>query len=192
MKKLLVTLALAGLVTAVWSQSEESDPTTLEKIRILEAALASPDGGLPLVEDWDNLIEDARNAGNRELEIRARSAVAGLRLRQRRALPTETDKYLEEAWQRETERRSSEFKNGIAGIGSTISLGVFVVGATAASGGLVLGDQFWKEFVTAAPGSDQASDAYGRMATADYVSFFGSLTAITGAVGFVVFELLKD
>ncbi len=173
-------------------QASSGESTTQEKIQKMEKALQAGEQLNFLEEEWDEILEEARNSNNRDLELRARTVIAAMRNAQRLKPLENPEGFLDSAWNREVERHNKRTAEGVFGLGSAVSLGIFALGATFAGGSMVLGDQFWKEFVTSPAGSTQAEEAYGRMVIADYVSVYGAGAAILGAFGFVVFELLKE
>lgn len=191
MKRMMGLCLGLGVLVGLPVVAQPGGLTLLERVRLIEQALAEGRLELPFPFQAEEFLEEARLSGNPNLDVRARTAVGLYRAYAQRLSGPRDPAGLNEAWQRASRRMREEGQAALRTLASRFSLAVFGASLAVAAGGMVLGDQFWKQMVTAPPGSAQQQDAYARMAIADSVALMGSFTALSGALFFTLVEVTR-
>lgn len=184
---LILGLGLIGLVL----HAQNLETTLLEKIILIEKAVARNEFNLDFEVEPGAMLEEAVLSGNINLIQRARTALAAYQALVQKRKNLDNTNFLQQSWQRERNRQAYQAKNSFLDFTSTVSLGVMGLGLLSFSASSVFGDTYYRDFLEASNGSPEQQQAYGMMVIADYVALGSAYLALGGALAFFFFELLR-
>lgn len=188
MRKALPILILV-MASALGAQTHSL--TVLERVMRLEQAVANETTVTDFEVNFRDILEEAQVTGNINLIQRARTAIGAYQVLLNRRQRADDPDYFAREWARERQRQSLAARYAFLDFTGTVALGVFGAGLVGFSVSAVLSDRFYRNFLEAAPGSEEQQKAYGMLATSDTVAFGCAVGAVIGATVFLVLELLR-